>query len=53
MRLLAKSIIKSNNMAYTALILSMQNTFVTGIPFWIQCKLLAWLVKIRFEEKHR
>ncbi|MCH7323523.1 hypothetical protein LZ480_16730 [Solibacillus sp. MA9] len=33
------------NMAHTALILSMQNTLIVGIPFWLQRKLFAWLVK--------
>ena len=33
------------NMAHTALILSMQNTLVTGIPLWLQRKLFTWLVK--------
>ena len=33
------------NIAHTALILSMQNTLVAGIPFWLQRKLFSWLVK--------
>ena len=33
------------NMMHTALILSMQNTLVAGIPLWLQRKLFAWLVK--------
>lgn len=33
------------NLAHTALILSMQNTLVTGIPLWLQRKLFTWLVK--------
>lgn len=33
------------NLAHTALILSMQNTLVAGIPLGIQRKFFAWLVK--------
>lgn len=33
------------NLLHTALILSMQNTLIVGIPFWIQRKLFSWLVK--------
>ncbi|MER1958680.1 MAG: cupin domain-containing protein [Solibacillus sp.] len=33
------------NMAHTALILSMQNTLVAGIPLWLQRKIFALLVK--------
>ena len=33
------------NRMHTALILSMQNTLVAGIPLWLQRKLFSWLVK--------
>ena len=33
------------NLTHTALILSMQNTFVVGIPLWLQRNLFTWLVK--------
>lgn len=36
---------RTNEMAHTALILSMKNTFVAEIPLWLQRKLFAWLVK--------
>lgn len=31
--------------AHTALILSMQNTLIVGIPFWLQRTLFKWIVK--------
>ena len=31
--------------AHTALILSMQNTLIVGIPFWLQRMILKWIVK--------
>lgn len=40
------------NLAHTALILSMQNTLVVGIPLWLQRKLFKFIVN-RAQKKHR
>lgn len=40
------------DLAYTALILSMQNTLVAGIPLWLQRKLFKFIVN-RAQKKHR